>query len=404
MTTYVYRARDPMGNPVKGTMEATTQGELATKLHKLGYMVTRVSEGRRGLDLGLSLEPFQRISTEDLVIFNVQLSNLIHAGISLLSSLSTLIHQIENKRLRKTIGDISRSVEAGESFSESLSRHPKVFPKLFISMVKAGEASGKLDQILTRYAAYSEQQADLKQKIKGALFYPLILLGAGVAVTLFIVTSVIPQFAEIFNKVGVPLPLPTRILYQIGMAIQQFWHSLILFGVLAAIAVQSYTNTPMGRLQLDWLKLKLPLFGILYRKVAISRFARTLGMLLSSGVPLLQSLDIVREIIGNEILGGVIRNVYQAVEKGEKISEPLAVNREFPPDAIRMIAVGEETGSLDEMLGKIADFYDRSVGYTVKKLTTVIEPVLLAGMGALVGFIMASLLLPMFDMIQVLRH
>jgi len=232
----------------------------------------------------------------------------------------------------------------------------------------------------------------------------LILLLAGVGVTLFIVTFIIPQFAEIFMKTGIRLPLPTLLLYQIGTMLKRFWHSWILLIAVAWVGTSLYANTAAGRLRLDGLKLGLPLLGPLHRKGAISRLARTLGMLVGSGVPLLQSLDLVREVTGNEVLGRVIGNVRSAVEKGEKVSEPLRVSGEFPADVIQMIAVGEETGNLEEMLHKIADFYDRSVNYAVKKLTTLLEPLLLVILGSLIGFIMASMLLPIFDMIAILRR
>jgi type IV pilus assembly protein PilC len=269
--------------------------------------------------------------------------------------------------------------------------------------VKAGEASGKLDMILSRYAAYTEQQLELRQKITGALFYPFLLVLAGIGVTLFIVTTIIPQFAAIFLKVGIQLPLPTFVLYQVGMGIKQFWHSLILLGIILYTAFGYYISTPFGRLQWDRLILQSPLFGPLFRKVAIARFSRTFGMLVESGVPILQSLDIVREVIGNEVLARVVENTHNAVEKGERISEPLKISGDFPYDMIQMVAIGEETGHLDQMLEKVADFYERSVGHAVKKLTTLIEPLLLVVLGGLVGLIMASLLLPMFDMMKMLR-
>lgn len=340
---------------------------------------------------------------EEMILFYIGLSNLIHAGISLKTSLETLAGQIENKKLREAVGGLSRSVEAGQSFSEALSHEPRLFPNLFLNMVRAGEASGKLDMILARYAAYMEEQAELRQKIQGALFYPLILLAAGLGVTLVIVTFIIPQFAEIFLRTGITLPLPTLVLYRLGMGLKQFWVSMILFFLAGGFGLQYFSGTAWGRFQLDRLILKLPLFGHLARKAAISRFGRTFGMLLRAGVPILDSLEIVRGVVGNEVLGRVLERVREAVEKGERVSESLALSGEFPPDTVQLIAVGEETGHLDEMLSKIADIYDRAVGYAVKKLTLLLEPLLLTLMGCMVGFIMGSMLLPMFDMMKVLR-
>ena len=404
MPKYAYKARDGMGKPVKGTMEAVSKTELTDKLRRIGYMTTQVAETLPGMEINISLGPFFGVGTEDLIIFNVQLANLIHAGIPLLACLETLGKQIENTQLREAVQSITRAVEAGESFSDALCRYSKVFSKLFLNLVRAGEASGKLELVLERYAKYSEQQAELKQKITGALFYPVILLVAGLLVTLFIVSFIVPQFAEIFMKAGIELPLVTRLLYKAGLFIRQFWHTLILLTAVFWAGVAMYVGTPGGRLQFDWLKLKLPLFGPLFRKAAISRFARTFAMLVASGVPILQSLEIVQEVVGNEVLARVMSHARSAVEKGEKIAEPLRVSGEFPLDTVHMVAVGEETGNLDEMLDKVADFYDRSVEYAVKKLTTLLEPLLLLVLGCLVGFIMASMLLPMFDMMKLLRR
>lgn len=404
MPTYIYRARDATGKRVKGTMDAGTKEGLIDKLHKMGYMTTQVTEALPGIKIETVFDRLKKISTEDMIMFNIQLSNMINAGINILTSLDTLNKQIENKRLKETVGDISRNVEAGDSFSQALARHQRIFSRLFVNMVSVGEASGRLDTVLTRFAEFTERQADLRQKVRGALFYPIILLFAGILVTLFIVTFIIPQFADIFIKAGVTLPMPTLILYKVGTAIKHYWHLIVLLIIAGLMGIRYYVNTKTGRLRFDRFKLKAPIIGPLYRKVAISRFSRTLGTLVSSGVPILQSLEIVRGVVGNEVLARTIANVYSSVEKGEGIAETLKISEEFPIDAVQMISVGEETGNLDEMLNKISDFYDMSVGYAVKKLTSIIEPLFLVIMGSMVGFIMASMLLPIFDMMKILRR
>lgn len=404
MPTYNYKARDAAGKAIRDTMEAAAKEELIDKLKKMGYMVTQVTEVQSGINMGSFFDKFKPVRAEDMIMFYVQLSNMISAGISILASLGALDAQIVNKKLKECVGSVSRSVEGGDGFSQALARHPRIFPKLFVNMAKAGEASGQLDTILVRYADYFEKQEDLKQKIKGALFYPMILLIAGIAVTLFVVTFVIPQFVEIFAKAGIALPTPTLILFKVGTAIKHFWYLIILFFIALVFAVRAYVNTDRGRLKLDRLKLNMPILGPLYRKSSLSNFARTLGTLTASGVLILEALDITKEVIGNEVLSRVIGNVRHAVEKGEKMSELLKISKEFPPDAVQMIAVGEETGNLDGMLNKIADFYDMSLEYTIKKLTTIIEPLFLVIMGCLVGFIMASMLLPMFDMVKTIQR
>lgn len=404
MPIYLYKARDATGKPVKGTMEAATKEELVDKLHKMGYMTTQVAEALPGVKIGSLLDKIMPISSEAMIMFYIQLSNMINAGIPILTSLDMLHRQIENKRLKEAVGSVSRNVEAGDSLSQALARESRVFPKLFVNMVKAGEASGKLDMVCARYTEYFEHQQDLRQKIQGALFYPVILLIAGITVILFIITFVIPQFAEIFKKTGVALPLPTLILFKIGTGIKHFWHLGVISIVALWLAIRYYVKTDIGRLNFDRFKLKMPLFGPIHRKAAISGFAKTLATLTASGVPILESLDIVKEVVGNEVLGRVIGNVRNAAERGERIAEPLKISEEFPPDVIQMISVGEETGNLDGMLNKVADFYDLSLGYTIKKLTTIIEPLFLVIMGCMVGFIMASMLLPIFDMIKILKH
>ncbi|MGD0337022.1 MAG: type II secretion system F family protein [Candidatus Omnitrophota bacterium] len=404
MPTYIYKARDTAGKPIKGAMDAATKEELIDKLHKLGYMTTQVSEALTTIKVDALFDRFKGIGTQELVVFYVQLSNMLNSGIDILFSLNVLANQTENERLKEIINGVSKNIQAGESFSTALSGYPKVFPFLFVSMVKAGEVSGKLGTVLSRFAQFIEHQADLKQKIRGVLFYPLILLCAGIGVILFISTFIIPKFTEIFLKAGIALPLPTLILNTVGITIKKFWYLIILFVIACCVGIKFYIKTESGRFNLDTLKLKLPLFGPLYRKAAVSRFSRTLATLIESGVPILQSLDIIQDVISNAVLSHIIRNVRSSVEKGEKISESLKISGEFPQDVTQMIAVGEETGNLAGMLNKISDFYDLTLGYSIKKLVTVLEPLLLVIMAAMIGFIMASMLLPMFDMIKVLHH
>ena len=346
----------------------------------------------------------RRINPQDLIVFNFQLANLLESGITLLISLRAIEAQTANKRLKNVLGELWRAVESGSSFSESLSRHPKVFSKLFVNMVKAGEESGKLNDVLKKFAAFSEAREELSQKIKGALFYPIILFIASIIVIVFIVTFIMPKFADLFLSAGLKLPLVTQILFSFGVIIKRFWYLIILgFGILSWLAVQ-YTQTKSGKFHFDRLTLKIPVIGDLARKIYVSRLSRTLAVLLSSGVPVLRSLDITKEVIGNQVMAQVMANLKASVEQGERLSAPLKVSGEFPLDAVQMISAGEESGNLDGMLNKIADFYDTAVSYSLKKLTALIEPLLLAVMGAVVALIMASVLIPIFDMVKIIRH
>ncbi|MFC1699274.1 type II secretion system F family protein [Candidatus Omnitrophota bacterium] len=404
MSSFNYKARDNTGKLVRGTLEAETEGQVADKLRRMGQAPIEISKAKAALKLQGLEDVFKRISTEELVMFNIQLANMINSGLSILSSLEALAKQMENKRFSEILGSVMRSVESGDSFSGALAKHPKVFSHLFVSMVRAGEASGNLDQVLNRYAAFAEAQEDLKQKVQSALFYPLVLILAAVAVVGFIVTFIIPKFVVVFTRAGIALPVPTLMLYQAGIIIRQFWYLIIIALALAAVAVKAYLGTERGKFRFDQLSLKVPVIGALVRKTCISRFARTFSTLITSGVPILQALDIVRAVVNNEVLGRVIKQMRQATEKGERLATTLKVSEEFPLDTVQMISVGEESGNLDGMLNKISDFYDRAINYSIKKLTTILEPAFLVVMGGVVAFIMASMLLPMFDMMKLLRR
>lgn len=404
MALYNYKARDGQGKFTKGSMEAVSEAELIDKLNKMGYMVTGVSQAK-AKTLKMSIfERLRGVSSDDMLLFYVQLSNMINANLSILVSLSTVAGQIKNKKLKEAIANISRRVEAGNTVSQSFSGQAHIFNKLFVNMLKAGETSGSLDTVLMRYANFFEREVELKQKIKGALFYPTMLLVAGVAVLVFIVTFVIPHFIQVYLKTGVKLPIPTLVVYKTGIAIKHYWYLVIAAVFAILFGIMHYFKTERGSFLIDRLKLKLFIIGQLFRKIAISRFARTLATLLASGVGIVEALDITKEVIGNQVLSNVIGDVRKSVEKGERIAPTLSASKEFPADVIQMISVGEGSGSLVEMLNKIADFYDRSVGYAVNKLTTVIEPLFLLIMGVMVGFIIASMLMPMFDMIKLLRQ
>lgn len=404
MAAYTYRARDENGKLIKGVMEALGQDELTAKLHKMGYLATSVSELKPGIKIKDKLKRWRPVKEQDLMVFNFQLANLIEAGVPILSALKSIEAQIENKKLRDIIGDIERNVEAGSSLSNSLNYYPRIFSKFFAGMVKSGEESGRLDKVLRRYAIFSESQMELAEKIKGALFYPAILFIASILVILFIITYIIPQFVDLFTKAGIKLPLATQLLYGAGLSIKNYWHTIIAGMAVLLWGAKRYWQTQKGKYRLDRLLLKIPLFGILARRIYISRLTRTLSALLSAGVPILQSLDITKGVIGNAVIADEIARVRQSVERGEKLADSLKVSGEFPQDTVQMIAVGEEGGNLDGMLNKIADFYDMAVGYAVKRLTVMIEPLFLAVMAAIIGLIMASILIPIFDMVKILRH
>ena len=399
MPAYRCEARDPSGKFVSQIINAANEEEVVDKLQKMGYMATKITET---LSDNIKRAPLfnmlGRVSSDDLILFNIQLSNMINAGLTLLISLNTLGKQIENTRLKKAVNAVSSSVAAGKNFSNALALHPKVFPKLFISMVKAGEATGKLGAVLNKFSEYLEHQASVKQQIKGLVLYPLVIVCFSVLLTLFLSTFIIPKFAEMFQSNGVPLPFITIMLYKIGMAIRRFWYLIVLFVVLLGVAMKKILKTEKGGFILDKAKLRFPLIGPLYRKIIISRVCNVLAILFSSGVPALETLVITKEVVGNEVLARVLADVHESVRDGEKMSTTLSASKEFPSDVVQMISVGEDTGKLGEMLGKVSEFYDKAIAYAIKKFITILEPVLLSVVGVIVGFIMISMLLPIFSM------
>ena len=404
MSTFNYRARDNAGQLLKGAIEALSQEEVADRLQYMNYTPVTITKTMTSLKPVAFEGIFRRIKTEDVVMFNVQLANLLTSGLTITNSLDILQKQNENKKFRDIIGRVFQSVEAGESFSQALAKHPKVFPNLFVSMVKAAEVGGDIGGVLNRYAEFAESQAELQRKIKEALFYPIILIVAATGVIVFMATFLIPKFVEIFNQAGISLPLPTVILYGIGTAIRQFWYLIIMAGALIVAGLRRYLRTESGKFRFDTVSLKLPILGPIVRKICISRFARTLSTLVGGGVPILESLETVREVVNNQVLGRVIGQVCKSVEKGVSLAESLEVGEEFPLDAIQMISVGEESGNLAKMLNRISDFYDRTTGYSIKKMVASLEPILLVVMGVIVAFTMASMFFPMFDMAKILKR
>jgi type IV pilus assembly protein PilC len=403
MPQYRYTARDERGNAVTGTLTAPTPEALVDRLKHMGYLVTGSREIADGASLDGLWQRFQRIGYDDLVLFNVQLSKMVQVGIPLVTALDTLTRQTEHPRLGQVVGNVARSVEGGESFSEALGHHPTVFSELFVNMVRAGEASGRLDEVLRRLAEFAKHQSALRHQIQTAMAYPTVLLVAGIVVTTFLVTGIIPKFVDVFLEAGVPLPLPTFVLYQLSQLLRHY--GIVLVGVFAMLAMgcAAYVRTPGGRRRLDTLLLALPVIGDIVRKAVLSRTARTLETLLSSGVPVLESLAITEQTCGNTVIADVMRNAQASVRQGGALSDPLRVSQEFPPMVVQMITVGEASGTLDHMLGEIASHYDELVEHSVRRLTTLIEPAFLVVMGGVVALIMASILLPMFRMVNVIH-
>lgn len=402
MATFAYVGRTRSGAVKKGELSAKTRDEAVDQLRKQSVVVTSLEEkksGAGGFKINLSFG--SGLTDKDLVVFTRQFGTMINAGLPLVQCLEILSTQSENKVLRETIGEVKTQVEAGSTFSDALRRHPKVFDDLYVNLVHAGEVGGLLDTILTRLAKYIEKAMKLKGQVKSAMIYPAAIMGVAVAVISVLMIWVIPIFAKMFvelsgGKVG--LPGPTQLVIDISNVFTSYWY--LIFGSLVAIifGIKKYYATVQGRKAIDKLLLKMPVFGDLIRKASVAKFTRTLGTLLASGVPLLDGMTICAKTAGNKVIEETLINARASISGGKTIADPLAASGVFPKMVTHMIAVGESTGALDAMLGKIADFYEDEVDQAVASLTSLLEPIMMVFLGIVIGFIVIAMYLPIFKM------
>jgi len=405
MATFAYVGRTRSGAVKKGELSAKTRDEAVDQLRKQSVVVTSLAEkSGGGFDLS-KLKLGSGLSDKDLVVFTRQFGTMINAGLPLVQCLEILSTQSENKVLRETVGEVKTQVEAGSTFSDALRRHPKVFDDLYVNLVHAGEVGGLLDTILTRLAQYIEKAMKLKGQIKSAMIYPASIMGVAVIVITVLMIFVIPIFAKMFmdlsgGKVG--LPGPTQLVIDISNFIRDYWY--IIFGAIAGlvIGIKKYYATVQGRMVIDRLLLKMPVVGDLIRKASVAKFSRTLGTLLASGVPLLDGMTICAKTSGNKVIEQTLINARVSISGGKTIADPLAASGVFPKMVTHMIAVGESTGALDAMLGKIADFYEDEVDQAVASLTSLLEPAMMVFLGTVIGFIVVAMYLPIFKMAAVI--
>lgn len=401
--TFMYKVRDKQGAIVEGELDADNTTVVAAKLREMGYIPISIDKkDTGGLKTDISLFG-NRVKLKDLAIFSRQFATMINSGLSLLRSLNILAEQTESKALQEVIKDVRNDVETGGSLSTALEKHPKVFNDLYVAMIRAGETGGNLDSTLLRIAETIESSVALRQKIKSAMTYPVVVFIMVLLIVSAMLIFVVPMFKKLYTELGGDLPAPTKILIGASEIVANFWWLLIILGVGAYIGLKAWTRTERGRMIFDAFKIKVPIFGPLVHKVALSRFTRTLAELIRSGVPILESLDIVSQTVGNKVLSVAISDVQESVREGESIARPLLDHSVFPPMVVQMIAVGEETGAMDTMLSKIADFYDQEVEAAVESLTSLIEPLLIAVMGMAVGGMVISLYMPMFNIINLIK-
>lgn len=406
MAVYEYRVRDRSGKILKSQMEAESVNQVRDLLRAKNMMIVEIKAPKAGLNADIKI-PFldnRPPGLKQVSIFSKQLATLINAGVPLVQSLTILQKQIEHKGFQEVVKNIRTEVEAGTPLSEAIAKYPKIFDRLYVNLVRAGETSGTLDTVLERIAAFQEKDLALRGKIRSAMTYPTVVLVFALLITFFLLTTVVPQFAGILTQLNAPLPFITRML----MAVSEFLkHSslYIVLGIAALVfAYRWYYSKPQGRHVIDDIKLRTPVFGNLIQKSAISSFARTFGLLISSGVNIIESLEITRGTANNAIVEDSIENAKNVVMVGEQMSSSLATSKVFPPMVVSMINIGEETGAMDTMLDKVGDFYDREVDEAVEGLTAAIEPLMIVFLGGIVGTIVAGMFLPMFSIIGALSQ
>lgn len=403
MSTFTYKALDARGAAAGGQIDGESKAAAGAALRNKGLTVVDLNEVKQGLG---RIEIGGRIKSKDLTVFSRQFATMVNSGLSMLRCLYVLEEQTESKKLAKVVGAVRADVEAGISLSSALEKHPKVFSRLYVSMVRSGEIGGMLDTVLGRLAGQLEKDDSIRRAVKSAMVYPLVIGVFAILVLVGMVMFLIPIFASMYADLGnAKLPLLTRIMVNLSNIMRSWWGLVVLGVVIFVIwGLVRLKNTEMGRMVWDRFKLRVPMgIGQIVRKLAIARFSRTLGTLISSGVPILQAIEITGHAAGNAVIEKAMIDVQQSVKEGEPITTQIAKVSVFPAMVTQMIAVGEETGSLDAMLGKIADFYEDEVNASIKSLTSVIEPILMLGVGAIVGVVVISIYLPIFNMMNIVK-
>jgi type IV pilus assembly protein PilC len=404
MANFKYRVRAPSGAVSEGAMDAPDLRSAMDKLRNQKYVVVEINEAKSTSILS-RLGFGKKVKSSELCLFSRQLSTLVSSGVPLVQGLSILEEQMESPNFKSVIGSLRQDIESGISIADAMRKHPKAFEELYVSMISAGEVGGILDVILDRLSGYLENSEALKGKVKGAMTYPVVIAIVATGACLFLLTAVIPKFAAIFADMGAKLPLPTRMLLGLSAALKQYFYIIIAVPIILFVTYsQLIKRFDEFRLRVDALKLNIPMFGPIMRKMSIAKFTRTLSTLVKSGVPILQALETVAKTSGNKVIEKAIMDAREAIREGEKIADPLKKSGVFPPMVLQMIAVGEETGSLDTMLAKVSDFYEREVDDAVKGLSSMIEPLIIVFLGGVVGTIVLAMFLPMMEMTSMMSQ
>ena len=403
--TYEYKVRDRSGGLKTGKLDAESQSQVATKLKSMGYAPVSITQANAGISKELKIPGFgkKKVKLKDLAVFSRQFATMVNSGLSLLRALNILTEQTESKELARVLGEVRNDIETGNSLSSGMAKHPDVFPPLMVNMCKAGEVGGFLDSVMLQIANNYEAEVRLRGKVKSAMTYPVVVLCIAVLAVIGMLLFIVPTFQGLFATLGGTLPAPTRVLVALSAGLKLFIVPFIILVIVGLSVWKKIKRTARVRNIVDPLKLKLPVFGQLFRKIALTRFSRNLGTMMQSGVPILQSLDIVAETTGNVVLERATRAVQESVRTGEALATPLLQHPVFPPMVVQMMAVGEETGALDTMLAKIAEFYDQEVESTTESLTALIEPLMIAFLGGIVGSMIVALYMPIFKIFDLIK-
>lgn len=404
MPKFTYVAKDKDARLVTGSMDLKDEAAVARELKKNNLTVISIASEKEAAAKVFGARRSTKVRPMDLVIFARQLATLIDSGISLVMGLNILQEQVENPFLRKIVASLKSDIESGNSLSSSFAKYPDVFPEIFTNMIRAGESSGSLNEILERIADYLERTESIMRKLRSALTYPILVIGISILIVSFLILYAIPIFKNIFANAGFTLPLPTRILIGISNFGLRFFPLIIAVFILAYISFIRYIRTEAGRIRFDTIKLRLPLFGPILRNVAISKFTRTLATLVRSGVSILEAFEISGKVAGNKVIEMATDQIRMNLQAGESIADPMAATGKFPVFVVKMIAVGEQTGELEKMLTKVSDYYEDQINETLTGLTSMLEPVIIIVLGVIIGFIVLSMFLPIFKLTQAISH
>jgi len=397
--TYRYSAMDQNGRTVTGTLEADSFELVRAKLSDLSYHVLSIKQAKNAGGFKGAFNNMQRVGLRDLVVFSRQFATMIDAGLSVVKCLDILQKQTRNPKMKEVIGEVKRDVAGGMSLTEAIQKHPRIFSPLYINMMRSAEAGGILDTVLDRLSGFLEKEQETRNKIKSAMMYPAVVFCFATLMLLGLLFFVLPKFKGIFETMGLDLPLTTKLMLNSSTYMKNYWYIFLVVIVGSVVLMKAFSQTERGKYAIDAAKLRLPIFGDLILKTCVSRFARTFGTLITSGVPVLRALEIVSETAGNRVISETVVRAKQSIKEGEKISTPLFGSKIFPVMVTQMIAIGEETGRLDQMLEKVSNFYDDEVDNTLKGLTSLIEPLMIVGLGLIVGFIAVSVISPIYSLV-----